>query len=155
MGTSANPLVIDALVERATAALPDALVVDGWAVTDSPAPLLLSIGLADTDEAQTGTLSASSQTMAVAGTDRARDQEGTVTCLALAWNGDGDQKVARDAAYGLVAAVEDLLRDDPTLGVAAPGRSVCQLADEALTQRQHADGVDALVIFTVHFRVRI
>ena len=57
----------------------------------------------------------------------ARDQTGSVTCAALSWNGDADQKAARDAAYAVVAAVEDLLRTDPTLGVAAPGRSVCQM----------------------------
>lgn len=155
MSTSVTPALIDALVARCTAALPNAVVVDGWAVTDDPAPLLLSIGLADDDAAQTGAVSASSQTMATAGTPRSRDQSGSITCVALAWGGDADRKVARDDAYTLVAAVEDILRADPTLGVGQPGRVVCQIGDESLSQRQHINGADALVIFTVTFTARI
>lgn len=155
MGHSAIPAVIDALVERATAALPDINVYDGFGIPGDLDEDALMIGVDAPSSPGSANSAGSSQTMAVLGTDRARDQTGSVTCAALSWNGDADQKAARDAAYAVVAAVEDLLRTDPTLGVAAPGRSVCQMGSETLTQSQYEGGTDALIIFTVDFAVRL
>lgn len=155
MGHSAIPAVIDALVERATAALPNINVYDGFGIPGDLDEDALMIGVGDRSASAPANSAGSSQTMAVLGPDRSRDQTGSVTCVALSWNGDADQKAARDAAYAVVAAVEDLLRTDPTLGVAAPGRSVCQMGSEDLDQGQYEGGADALIIFTVEFAVRL
>lgn len=161
MATSVVPALIDALVTQATAALPDRLVVDGYGVTSDTNQNVLMVGVDDPDSGQSANSQTGEQTMATMGTPRSRDEEGDVTCAALSWNGNTDQKAARDAAYATVAAVETILRADPTLGVGQPGRVVCQLGGHTLSQNQYADtdtqagGCDALVIFTVHFKARI
>lgn len=161
MATSVIPTLLDALVTQATAALPDRLVVDGFGVTSDYNPNVLMVGVDDPGQADSAQSSDSSQSMATTGTPRSRTQTGSVTLAALSWRGDVDQKAARDAAYATLAAVENLLRTDPTLGIAAPGRMTCQLGDERLSQNQYAatddtaGGVDALLIFTITFIARL
>lgn len=161
MATSVIPLLIDALFTQATSTLTDRLVTDGYGATNDYNPNVLMVGVDDPDDRASATSSDTEQSMATMGTPRSRDQQGSITCAALSWRGDTDQKAARDAAYATLAAVENLLRADPTLGVGQPGRVVCQLGDERLSQNQYAatddtaGGVDALVIFTVNFRARI
>jgi len=156
MGTSVIPALIDALVTQASAALPAVKVFDGFGVSDSPGTTgTLMVGVDDPDTDQAASSGDGSQSMAVLATTRPRDQVGSLTCAALAWSGSTNQKAARDAAYGIVAAVENLLRADPTLGIGQPGRVVIQMGDDRLSQNQYDKGCDALVIFTVNFKARI
>lgn len=161
MGTSVIPALIDALVTQSTSALPDRLVVDGYGATSDYNPNVLMVGVDDPGESSSAQSSDADQEMATTGTPRSRTQAGSVTLAALSWRGDVDQKAARDAAYATQAAVENLVRADPTLGIATPGRMTCQMGNERLTQNQYAatddtaGGVDALLIFTVTFTARI
>lgn len=161
MGTSVIPALIDALVTQSTSALPDRLVVDGYGATSDYNPNVLMVGVDDPGESSSAQSSDADQEMATTGTPRSRTQTGSVTLAALSWRGDVDQKAARDAAYATQAVVENLVRADPTLGLATPGRMTCQMGNERLTQNQYAatddtaGGVDALLIFTVTFTARI
>lgn len=152
MATSALPALIDALFEGSRAALPNVGVYDGFAVTNDTGDHLF-IGVDDPDN-QDGASSATTQQAWANANHTARDESGDVTCAALSWNGDGDMKAARDAAYATCAAVENLLRANPALGV--PSLLWTSFGtSQSLTQDQTDDGALALVVFTVSFRARI
>lgn len=90
------------------------------------------------------------------GTPRTRDQRGDVTCVALSWNGDGDAKAARDAVYATVAAVENLCRTSPDLGITGYQTLLVGYGStERLLQNQDENGAEAAVIFSIRFRARI
>lgn len=155
--TSVTPFIIDALFAQATAALPDVKVYDGFGLTDDPGPDILMIGVDDGQSSSAATSADSSQTMATAGTPRSRSQTGSINCWALSWTGNAEPKDARDAVYAIQAAVEDILRADPTLGLAQPNGQVfvIQIGDERLMQDQTNTGAEALLTFTVNFEARI
>lgn len=157
MAVSLVPALITALVAQATAALAsdDVLVVDGVLNTDDANPDILMIGADDPSSGSAAESSTASQVMATAGTPRSRDDSGTVTCAAQSWSGDSDQADARARAYASFEAVAGLLRTDPTLGLGAPGRVVCQVAEHRLYQYPWASGCEATVVFTVAFTARI
>lgn len=152
MATSAVPFVIDALVAAATTALPNLGVYDGFGLSDTPGDFLM-VGVEDPDNADTAESANAQQSWAhVGGT--ARDEEGDVTCCALSWNGDGDQNAARTAAYATLAALEDLLRADKTLGVATVLWTSFGTSQQ-LHQAQDTSGAVAWVVFQIHFRARL
>jgi hypothetical protein len=152
MATSALPAVIDALVTLATAALPSVTVIDGVGISGSPGDYLM-IGVDDPDADRPATAGDVQQVRATM--SGARDETGTVTCCAYSWNGNGDQKAARDAAFATVAAVENILRTtSPTLGVSAVLKT--EFGDRTtVSQAQTETGTDCLVIFSVAYLARI
>jgi hypothetical protein len=152
VSTSAVPALIDALFAAAVAALPSTLVFDGYGNTDDPGDFLM-IGVEDPDSRDHARSATAEQDWANA-TYTARDESGEVTCAALSWNGDANQKAARDAVYAISAAVENLLRANPSLGVASllwtsfgPHSDLQQLQDE--------QGALALLTFSIRFRARL
>jgi len=157
MATSIVPALIDALFTQASAALPNVRVTDGFEVTTDPGPDKLMIGVDDGNSASAASSSDSSQEQATAGTPRSRNQTGSINCWALSWTGNTTAKDARDAVYATQAAVENILRADPTLGIPRPNGQVLviQLGDEHLTQDQTDDGAQALLTFTIQFEARI
>jgi hypothetical protein len=153
MATSVVPALIDALVAAATTALPDVLVFDGIGVTDDPGDFLM-VGVEDPDIEGAAFSADTKQDWAAVGTGAPRDEQGDITCVALSWNGDGDPKAARDDAYAIAAALEDLLRDTPALGV--PGLLWTSFGTSSqLSQAQGPDGASALLVFRINFRARI
>lgn len=150
---SVVPLVIDALIAGAQDALGEAcLVVDGFGLTDDPGNFLM-IGVEDPDTEDFATSATSVQEWAHAVADE-RDETGDVSCAALAWNGDGDQKAARDAAYDIVTGFGTWIRENYTLGLANVYNAEFG-SNQALTQIQNTDGAVALVSFKVAFKARI
>lgn len=155
MATSVVPALIDALVTGATAALPDTRVSDGIGATDDPGDFLM-VGVEDPDLEGAAYSAEAKQDWAAVGTDAPRDEQGEITCVALSWNGNGPEgaKQARDGAYAIAAAVEDLLRATPALGVP-------QLlwtgfgSSSQLSQAQGSGGASALLVFRITFRARI
>ncbi len=154
MATSAVPALIDALVANARAALPTTTgVYDGAGITAEPGNDYLMVGVDDVDGNGVSFSADSSQQWANANYT-ARDEEGAVVCAAVSWNGDGDQKAARDAVYATVATIETMLRANPSQGVGAVlwtsfGGRV------QLSQDQNEQGASAIVVFRVNFRARI
>lgn len=153
--TSRVPAVIDALLATAknAAGLTDVLVLDGFGLTEEPGDFLM-VGVDDPDRTDAAASASSEQEWAHANhTDR--DERGAITCAALSWNGDANQKAARDAAYAITAALEDSLRADPTLG-GVDGLLWTGFGQSSqLTQTQDDQGALALIVFTVAFRARI
>lgn len=153
MSTSAIPGIITALVTAARTALPTTNVYDGYGVSDDPNGAALMVGVSSPYSQRFTTSARSTQQWANAN-HTARDQEGEINCAALAWNGDGDQAAARDAAYAVVSAVENLLRADPQLGLSTVVWTGAG-SEEELQENQDEAGAEALVLFSVAFRARI
>lgn len=152
MATSVVPALIDALVLRSTAALPNLLVFDGYGNTEDPGDFLM-VGVDDPDSDDWAEAATAEQSWANIG-HVVRDETGTVTCVALSWNGNDDPKVARDTAYAITAALEGLLRTDPSLGL-GPHVWVEFGTRQALTQARGPDGAAAQLVFSLAFRARI
>jgi hypothetical protein len=98
-------------------------VIDGSAVTADPGPLALWVGCGDIG-ATIADAATATQSWAALGR-MARDEQLTIFCTAQAWSGSDDVRVLRLAAAGVVAAVEDLVRGDASLGgvVSVPGNA--------------------------------
>jgi len=152
MAVSVVPALIDALVAAATAALPNVLVLDGMGATDDPGDYLM-VGVDDPDT-DGDAFSGDSQQKWAHATGSTRDELGQITCAAFSWNGNGDQKAARDSAYASVEALAAACRDSVDLGV----DSIAWVdfgTDARLSQIQSDSGAAALVVFQIAFRARI
>lgn len=158
MALSAVPGLIDALATRASAAaaLSGVTVCDGYGVTDTSADLLL-IGVEDPDIEGAAFSADVTQQWATVGTGAAADETGSVTCAAVSWNGNSGnagQKAARDAVFAIAAAVSQLCKDSPSLGVAELlwTRFGSQLQ---LMQNQDEQGSIATLVFRINFHARV
>lgn len=153
--TSRIPAATDALVAVLTSAIGTTTnVVDGpplnWegvtiaqgSVSESS---FLFIGsIPDSDVSAEGT-----QDFNAAGAV-SRDEQFTVYCTAFVWAGDLVVKTVRDAAFAIVAQVEQAIRADPTLNAAVLYSRMSGVT--AVAQRQGEDGTDCTVTFTVAAR---
>lgn len=151
MATSVVPALFDALIMAAIAALPGTQVSDGIGNTEYPGDFLM-VGISD-DGPNPSTAVRSKQAWANAN-GTVRDEEGDITCLAVSWNGDADPKAARDGVYATKAAVENLCRANPSLGVSGVLWASAG-TDENLEQDQDNNGAVAYLVFTIAYRARI
>lgn len=155
MATSVVPALIDALVTNAAAVVPaNTLVFDGLGITADPGSSYLMVGVDDVDSTDKAFAADSTQTWANANYT-ARDEEGHIVCAAVAWNGDGDQKAARDKAYAIAASVENMLRANPSQGVANLLWSSFGSRSQLSQDQQATAGALAILVFRIHFRARI
>jgi hypothetical protein len=157
--TSRLPALIDylvALFQNASTlgqAVPRVAVYDGQVITADPEALILWVGMSDPSVPNAA---AADFTQSWAGLGRrGRDETVTIHCCAVAWGGGDSLAVQRDAAFGIVAAVETLMQADSTqFGGNAlfpdPG-----ITGGALTQLATDRGPAARVTFDLIFRSRI
>jgi hypothetical protein len=125
MTTSCVPALMDYLVTTSQgastlgAASPPVTVFDGPVVQEQWPQLCLWVGV---DAAYllgnptASGASADAQQNWVGPGNRKRDEHVTVHCVADAWFGNGDVATARRAAFGIVAALEDITRIDANAG---------------------------------------
>jgi hypothetical protein len=158
-GTSRVPAVVDYLVAAFTAATtlggasPPVAVYDGPVATRAPEQLLLWVGLGDPDSGGMEVGAESTQEWVGAGSVH-RNEHITVHCAAESWSGGTDVRTERLAAFAIVAAVEDILRRDASLGglvlFVNPG-----VTDLELSQNNTNTGAIARVAFTITAKARI
>lgn len=152
MGTSIVFDLIDALNSRFREVLP-VNVLDGAGLTDDPGDYLM-VGVEDPDSDR-DTAAEARQSWAGLGA-RSRDEEGTVTCVAVSWNGDADLVAARAACKATVVAVEDHLREDPNLEGAVPGLLWTGFGERSsFNQFVGTEGAAVMCAFDIAFRARI
>lgn len=157
MATSTIPAVIAYLVATFTQAStlgqasPPVRVYDGPTTTGEAAQLVLWVGIEDPDSDDPQQAAITEQTWAGLGAQR-RDELLTVNCVAEAWDGADALPNTRDAAYGIVAAVENLLRADVYLGQNVLFAGV---SPEGLIQKTTEKGVLARVPFRIEGKARI
>jgi hypothetical protein len=153
VSTSVVPALIDALVTQCTSALTGVTVTDGYGVSGNTGDFLM-IGVDDPESEGAANSADVQQTPGPFGTNRPRDEQGEIACIASSWAGGTNQKTVRDAAYAITSGVENLLRSSPSLGV-----SGCLWtgfgASSQLLQQQFKDGSSASVVFRISFRARI
>lgn len=151
MRTSVIPDLIDAMVGTFSGLLPDVTVSDGYPITNNPGTYLF-VGVDDPTD-RTPALSASATQEWPLATPTARNEDGDVTLSAESWNGEADQKRARDEVFAVAGAIQDRLRQSKTLGV--PGVMWLSFTDLRLEQAQSEVGAGARLVFRVHFKARI
>jgi hypothetical protein len=150
MATSAFPAVVDALIALSAAAMPTVAVVEGINPSRDPGSfLMVNVDAGDVDGAPSPRIEQSRATMS-----GARNEQGVVVCAAESWNGDGNPKAARDAAFAVVAGVENLLRSTPTLGLSVVLKT--EFGEDIYPRPGQGDfGAECFVIFSVAYLARI
>lgn len=109
MSTSRIPAVCAALVSTFAAALPNVDVIDGqW--TTVPDGDYLTVGWTPDGEGSSG-----QQAPAGLG-NQSRDEQIDIACYIDSYSGDIDTATRRNAAFTILAACENALRADDTLG---------------------------------------
>jgi hypothetical protein len=157
--TTRIPAVLDYLVTTFTAAStlgtanPPVAIYDGPVVTDEPSRLILWVGLDDPDGEGAPTAADSDSTWAALG-GMARDEQLSIHCVAEAWSGDTDVRTIRVAAFGIVSAVENIIRANANLGGTLPA-GWAEVTGMSLKQNNTTTGAVARVSFRIDCRARI
>jgi hypothetical protein len=148
VATSVIPAIIDAVVAQLPAYMPTGtLVYDGFPLTGNREHYV-AVGVDDPDSEDAASSAQSEHARATFGTPR--HENGSVACAAVAWNGDGDIKAARDAAFAMCTAAAALSLADKTLGVEGVLQTVYGTRQE-LRQAQTDEGAVAYVLFDILF----
>jgi hypothetical protein len=147
---TAQHAVIEALVDLWNNAL-DVPVYDGPNAVEEAEYAAVWVGYDPTDDNAQAV--ESSQTWAELG-NRAKNEEGTITCAVAAWSGDSTTIKRRQRVAELLSELETALRADLTLSV---GTLIDTNFGERITLHQQLteDGNEVLALFTVDYRARI
>lgn len=150
MTASAVPAALDAVVALFTAA--GITTYDGPGASDDAATSYVLVGVQDPDVDGPATSATATSQWAWLGHVE-RDETFSLHCSAVGWNGDADQKSARDNVYALMGQVATAITTDPTLGgvlLYAVG-----LSTSDLRQDQDQNGAIALLGFDLECRARL
>lgn len=149
---SVVPDLIDALVAQVPPYLAEGVIVQDGLPTTWDVGDFLYVGVTDPDSPTPTPAATSTQEWPLA-TATGRNESGSLTCYAYVQRGSADAKEARDAAFAITAAVQDLLRGDVRLGVPGVIRTSFESLD--FDQGQTPDGALAVVTFRIAFAARI
>lgn len=149
---SVIPGLLDALIGGSRAALPAVNVTDCWPVELTSGDWLLW-GVADPESGRVAGVTSTQEYPHAS--RQARNEAGEINGVIFCSAGDDDAKGVRDAAFRVLAAVEDLLRNDITQSL--PGVWKTSLAEVRYLPARWSDygGAVAEVQFTVQFSARI
>jgi hypothetical protein len=159
--SSRIPAAIDYLVTlfqgAATlgAATPPVNVIDGPKVTADPGPLALWVGV---DDITSPAPAAAEDTQAWAALGRqARNEQLVIYCTAQAKSGSDDARSMRLACAAMVAAAEDLVRGDASLGgvVSTPGNAAVTAIRWQQGPGLTGSGTAARAVFEITAQARI
>lgn len=143
------PAVVDALLALCADALPDRAVIDGPGPEGDDAEHFLFIGMGDPrrDDSDAGKFDQDWPTV----TTRSRSESGTVNCIALSYDGSGDQRAAREGCFETLAAVQRLMHADTRLG-GVDGLISTSFTGGLPDQVQTSRGAACAVRFSVDFK---
>lgn len=152
MTASTVAAAIDALVALFKAAVPvDSIVVDGPAVVDPGAyQNIVYVGVDDPDNETAYAVAATAQQAWAWLGHVQRTEDADIHCSAVSWNGDADQKAARDNVYALLKLLTDSITTDPTLGGSV--LMVVGVNSDNLLQSQDSAGAEAKLNFSVSIK---
>ncbi|MGW0805950.1 hypothetical protein [Nonomuraea sp. NPDC002799] len=151
--TSRVPAAIDNLMAllAAAPALAGVKVIDGPLVTNDPLKEAVYVGYDGAADGE-GQAVEFTQTWAAIG-QRAKGETFTLTCAVAVWRGGTKVRPVRVRAFELLAAVEDAVREDPSLGLPPP--TVVAFASGSLMQSQRNSGMECRIPFQVAVQTRI
>lgn len=153
MDTSVTYALLDRLVELYAAGLTEVHVVDGDTVSGDVGTWLM-VGWDDPDNDR-ATAATGTQSWAGLGA-KARDEEGTVTCLVVVTRGDNKLKDARATVKAVSAGIEGIHRADPNLGGTVPGLMWTGYGTRTeIRQWLSTEGAVVTCTFEIAFRARI
>lgn len=141
--------LLDKLAERPALKDREVLIVDGPDPVGDDADLQLYIGMADPRATGTEDNAGEFTQEWPNATAQTRAESGSIRCAAVAFDGSGDQRAARDAAFAIVADVQALLWSDPRLGV--NGVTKTSFNSSSWDQRQTQSGAMCAVLFSIDF----
>jgi hypothetical protein len=157
MQGSMIPSVIDALISCLQGQ--SFTVIDGPGNTDDNIRSALFVGLNNPDSPDVIGAAVSDEQWAWLGHD-VRDETAQIHCLAEAWNGDADQKAARDTVFGTLTTVTTMIQNNPQLcpdnDTSKPGTVmwVQSIGSLSFDQTQDANGAYARLGFDITLRGR-
>jgi hypothetical protein len=151
-GISTWPDVVDTLLTLCAAALPDRAVIDGPGPGGDDAEHFLFIGMGDPrrDDSDAGKFDQEWNMSTTAG----RRETGTVDCIALSYDGSGDQRAARQGAFETVGEVQRILRGDTRLG-GVDGLIKTSFTGGLPDQVQTSRGAACAIRFSVDFEAQL
>lgn len=152
MANAAFPSVIAAVMTVAADALPFVSVVRGRDVSQESGDVVM-VGVRDMLGDQWEAAGAFQQTMQTFGGNR--EEVGSVSCLVVAWNGNGDQDAASTAAFDHLAAIEAAVRADQTLGLTAFDYVVAEFEAGDVSESQNPQGAAVALSFSITYKIRI
>lgn len=146
------PALMDAVLAASRAALPAVNVEDCWPSQLTTGDWLLW-GVADPESGRVAGVTSTQEYPHAS--RQARNEAGEINGAIFCSHGDDDAKGVRDAAFTILAAVEDLLRNDITQSL--PGVWKTSLTEVRYLPARWVDygGAVAEVQFTVSFNARI
>jgi hypothetical protein len=140
----------------AQAALAQVNILDGPVVVESELEHSDSLFIGDTDDE--GNSATSEQEFGPYGRG-ARDEQITILCTAESWSGETDMRARRERVKEIVAAVENLVRQNVIAGESDPslGGAVlwCRVTGQSLRQSQTGEGAKAIMPFVISARARL
>ena len=151
-GISIWPDIVDALLSLCKDALPDRAVIDGPGPEGDDAEHFLFIGMGDPrrDDSDAGKFDQVWNMSTAAG----RRESGTVNCIALSYDGSGDQQAARQGCFETVGAVQRILKADTRLG-GVDGLISTSFTGGLPDQVQTSRGAACAVRFSVDFEAQL
>lgn len=163
MATSVVPAVINYMVTTFTAAntlgaaTPPVSIRLGPFLTQAFSQLTLWVGIDDPYGTQPGTPTGAVHDQVQVGMPSGwRDETASIFCCAEAWSGSTDTLTALNAAYGILAAAENVLRINVGLGDSTGRRwQFPGVTGGTLRWHQGEGGAAAQVLFRVDYKARI
>lgn len=163
--TSAIPTIINTLKAWGDANIANdtTFVTVGPVIGDGSGmlPSYWMIGVDSPDSLLAATASTGKQTpVTFNSATRPREDTGILTCSIASWDGGSDCQVAMNTAFGILAKLENNLRqpiDGPALGLTGTGFRLLKvdLGNYRLSLDQTDLGASALVIFDLAYTARI
>lgn len=146
--------LLDALVREYRAALPPSVIVyDGTSLSEDPSDFVM-VGVGDPNSDQPPNSAESEQEWAGLGAKRG-DEDGTIHCCAVVWNGETEGlSEARVNLRSLLDTLAAVHVEDPTLGV-GPVMWTRFGGRTSTTQIQALDGSSIVHTFEIKFKARI
>lgn len=145
--------VIDALVEQYGTAVTTATVYDGVGASNDPGDFIM-VGVSDPDSDQAPNSAETTSEWAGLGAKRG-DEEGTVSCCVMSWNGEAEGLAeARAKVRTMLDTIAAVHVADPTLGI-GPVMWTRFGSRGSTTQLQSDLGSMVLHYFEIAFKARI
>lgn len=145
--------IIDALVTQYRAAVSTAIVYDGVGASNDPGDFVM-IGVSDPDSDQAPTSAETTSQWAGLGAKRG-DEEGTISCCAMSWNGEAEGLAeARGKVRVILDAIGAVHVADPTLGL-GPVMWTRFGSRGSTTQLQSDLGSMVLHYFEISYKARL
>ena len=146
--SSVIPALLQELVGRSRARLPEWTVTYGWANTDNPGDFLL-IGADNPFETRGEAAQSADEIMTANASGVA--EIGEITLIFFSWTQDADQQYATERVFGALGVIVDDLHAGQMLRVEGGDVQGFYVTSRRLSHQLGQDGASALLAVDIHF----